>query len=75
MKNEKYLKFKDKSLKISIEDYQSGNLTHEQIRKMTGEEKADWIAKLMCDNLNENVMREHEEDEARKLEEGKNKEK
>lgn len=74
MKKQKYLKFEDKSLKITIEDWQERNITSEQIRKMTAEEIGDYFAAWMVDNLNENVMREDAEDKerARKLEEATN---
>lgn len=62
MNQQEYKEMQDKSLKISIKDYEAGNLTSEQLGAMTLEEKADYIVEKMANNLNANVMRQDKED-------------
>ena len=56
MKAQVLKELQDKSLKISMQDWLSANLTDEEIKKLTFKEKVEWIGNAMVRNINYHVI-------------------
>jgi hypothetical protein len=58
MKGQELKEMQDKSLKISMQDYMSGNIPDDDYKKMTFKEQMAYITEQMAANLNANVRLE-----------------